>query len=86
MITGLRGQSYLVQRFEPLSRFSTTYPLTGLPPSRVGGSQRSVMESGVVPAHSGELGFPGFSTRAISTGGFQEIYKAVHYEDMSPFE
>ena len=37
------------------------YPVTGLPPSLVGGSHCSVMESSVVAAASGAPGLPGGS-------------------------
>ena len=37
------------------------YPLMGLPPSLVGGSQARVIESSVVPSHSGSPGLPGGS-------------------------
>ena len=53
--------TYFVHRLEPFSRFSTMYPLIGLPPVFVGGSQVSAMESSVVPSHSGSPGLPGGS-------------------------
>ena len=58
---------YFVHLFDPFSLFSTTYPLIGLPPSLVGGSHVRVIESSVVPSHSGSPGFPGGSVFAINT-------------------
>jgi len=61
--------TYLVHLLDPFSRFSTMYPLIGLPPSFVGGSQVNEIESSVVPSHSGSPGLPGLSaTQAISYG------------------
>ena len=55
------ARTYLIHLLVPFSRFSTIYPVMGLPPSFLGGSQAKVMESSVVSVASGVVGLPGGS-------------------------